>query len=151
MRHYNLLNLLQNLESQNLNITNEEHGTLGRGVTTRLRYFVPHGEGITFRICLESGRIIIYASDLPNPGPAQYGSRREVTANFLPLNCETIFFQAGEVNGSPNIRDNNRRRRRQVSSESDLIPLYITLEGQDEENVFSFSSHDGNISIGMLL
>ena len=113
---------------------------MNRDVTAQIRYLIPVVSGMTLRFCLTSGRIIIYASTLPNPSSAQYNKQSEVAANALSLNCLTMFFEL------PTESNEQGRKRREASS--DLETLYITLEGQDDENVFSISSREGNVTIG---
>jgi hypothetical protein len=90
------------------------------GVTARLRFAAPVVEGMTFRLCLSKGEIIIYSSTIPNPSSAQYIWQDTVTANT----CLTVFY---DISG-------------QTSTESDMMLFYITLKGQDEFNKFTFNS-----------
>ena len=129
------------LDSQDVGISEPASGRLERGVTTRLRLVAPVADGITFRLCLTSGRIVIYASTIPNPSSAQYGWRDEVIATAHPLTCLTSYFDLYEEDG-------NKRKRRQIS-ETATVSFYITLEGQDEQNAFSFDSRIGNVTLGI--
>ena len=96
------------------------------GVTARLRFAAPTFERMTFRLCLSQGEIIIYSSTIPNPSSAQYIWRDTVTVNA----CLTVFY---DISG-------HHQNRRQNSTESNITLLYITLEGQDEVNGFTFNS-----------
>ena len=126
-----------------------QSGTLERDASIRLRFIAPVTEGLTFRICIRQGRIVIYASTIPNPSSAQYGWRGEVTADST---CLTTFY---DIRGETNTQSvqNGRRKKRQSldSSASDTIPFYISLEGLDDVNVFSFNSSMGNVTLGSYL
>ena len=128
-----------------------QSGTLERDASIRLRFIAPVTEGLTFRICIRQGRIVIYASTIPNPSSAQYGWRGEVTADST---CLTTFY---DIRGETNTQSvqNGRRKKRQSldSSASDTctIPFYISLEGLDDVNVFSFNSSMGNVTLGTVV
>ena len=128
--------------TQDVNLEEEESGSLERGATTRLRYVTPAAIGMTFRLCIQEGQIFLYASTIPNPSSAQFGWRDVVRATAHPLTCLTTFYDL-----SP--RETNQRMRRQASD--DTTSLYITLEGQDDINTFSFDSRAGNATIGTLI
>ena len=128
--------------TQDLNLEDEESGSLEQGATIRLRYVAPVTLGMTFRLCVEEGRIIVYASTIPNPSSAQYGWRDEVTASAHPLTCLTTFYNLAPMQSN---RGGTRRRRQTVD---DTTSLYITLEGRDGINDFSFDSAAGNVTFG---
>ena len=119
----------KSIATQDVSLSTSEGGTIGVGITARLQFAAPTIEGMTFRLCLSQGEIIIYSSTIPNPSSAQYIWRDTVTTNT----CLTVFY---------NIRGHhqNRKQKRQTSTESDMMLLYITLEGQDEVNRFTFNS-----------
>lgn len=108
--------------------------------TARFRFAVPVAEGMTFRICLSDGQVTIYASTIPNPNSALYTRRQTLRADD-DLSCLKTFYDF-EFN-------NQRRKRRQTSN--DTASLYITLEGQDDINEFTFNSSVGNtiLNFGM--
>ena len=128
-------------DSQDVTLQQLESGTLERGATARLRFTVPADEGLTFRLCISEGRIVIYASTIPNPNSAQHNWRDAVRANAHPINCLTSFYEITE--------SNNRRKRRQLPS-PELATIYISLEGQEEVNMFNFNSSANNVTLGML-
>ena len=120
----------KSIATQEVSLSTSEDGTIAVGITARLQFAAPTIERMTFRLCLSQGEIIIlYSSTIPNPSSAQYIWRDTVTANT----CLTVFY---------NIRGHhqNRKQKRQTSTESDMMLLYITLEGQDEVNRFTFNS-----------
>ena len=96
-------------------------------VTARLRFTAPVAEGMTFKLCLKQGQITIYSSTTPNPNSAQYIWRDTVTANaeLIPRTCLTVFYEISQ-------NDTNRQLKQQNST--DVVSLYITLEGHDELN-----------------
>ena len=130
--------------SQDTTTSELRNGSLIRHATLRLRFTTPVDEGLTFRLCISEGQIIIYASTTPNPSNAQYERRDEVSAdrNFP---CLSIFYETQ----SEGI---GRRKRRQALSDSTKsTSLYISLEGQDDMNVFSFNSSEGNVTLGKII
>ena len=147
--------ILLYIESQDVDLSEEESGNLERGATTRLR-LAGSREGITFRLCIRSGSIIVYASTIPNPSSAQYDWRDEVAATAHSIRCSTQFYDLTLVGnsgssgnaGNDNNNFNGRRRRRQVPPNSATVPVYVTLEGQDDFNEFSFNSSMGNVTLG---
>ena len=102
------------------------------GITARLQFAAPTNEGMTFRplVCLSQGGITIYFSTIPNPSSAQHIWNDTVTAN---ASCLTVFYDISE-------HHQNRKQIRQNSTESNITLLYITLEGQNEVNRFTFNS-----------
>ena len=86
------LSSIINIATQDVSFSTAEDGTIGMGVTARLRFIVPVAEGMTFRLCLSQGQITIYSSTTPNPNSAQYIWRDTVTANaeLLPRTCLTV-------------------------------------------------------------
>ena len=132
-------------------------GTLEMGATTRLRYKFEAERNLTFRLCVSNGRIIVYASSIPNPNSAQYEERDEV--NHMPtlqITCLTKIYyridgESNSLGGQTNEVENNyfrKCKRRQVSSELETSIIYITLEGQDDINEFNFNSSEGSITFG---
>ena len=110
---------------------------------------------MTFRLCVRNGRIVLYASTIPNPSSAQFGWRETVRATAHSIRCSTLFYnltlednqsQGGNTEVSGN--DFGRRKRRQVSSDSATVTVYVTLEGQEEMNEFNFNSSVGNVVLG---
>ena len=116
----------KSIATQEVSLSTSEDGTIGMGVTARLQFAAPTNEGMTFRLCLSQGEIIIYSSTIPNPSSAQFIWNDTVTANT----CLTVFYDISE----------HHQNRQQNSTESNMILLYITLEGQDEVNGFTFNS-----------
>lgn len=120
-----------------------ESGTIEEGASTRLRLIAPAADGVTFRLCIRRGRIILYASTIPNPSSAIYDWYDEVTATAQPLTCSTTFFDLTLGQST----SENRKRRQLLSV---TATLYITLEGQDDINEFTFNSSLGNVTLGMI-
>ena len=116
-------------------------GSLIRHATIRLRFTVPVDEGLTFRLCISEGRIIIYVSTIPNPSSAQYDQRDEVSSSET-FPCLSIFREI------PRDVNDKRKRRQALSDFINSASLYISLEGQEDINVFSFNSSEGNVSLG---
>ena len=145
---------------QELSLSEEEGGTLKRGATTRLQYTFQNetNHNLTFRLCVTKGRIIIYASSIPNPGSAQYDERDELNHNpFFPITCLTkVYYQINDGNSNTfggqtvgNNYQNGRCKRRQTTTEPEFAPaIYITLEGQDDINEFNFNSSEGSVAFG---
>lgn len=130
--------------SQDIHLSDSADGSLERGAVARLRYITPVVQGMTFRLCIRNGRIVLYASTIPNPSRVQYMWLEEVEANAHPINCITQLFELTGVS-------NRRRRRRQLASDSATRILYITLEGQEDVNKFSFNSSAGKYTFGKIL
>ena len=110
--------------------------------TARFLYTVPAAEGMTFTLCLNEGQVTIYASTIPNPSSAQYTWRDTVRAN-VSLICQSTFYDFYDNSNEPNF--NRRRKRQQNLISNDTVSLYITLEGQDDVNRFTFNGSVGNV------
>ena len=131
-------------DSTDVSISEPASGILHKHVTARLKIIVPVEEGLTFRLCVRRGQVIIYASTLPNPSSVQYDWRDTVMASVHPITCLTRIYEL-QLDDNEIVRNNNKRKRRQIAESA---TLYITLEGQDVVNEFSFDSRIGNITIG---
>ena len=130
--HYNYY-YCNNTATTSVNISTLEEGVLIMNATARFRFTVPVTKGMTFRICLSDGEVTIYASTIPNPSSAQYTRRHTLRADG-DLRCLSTFYDFEFKN--------RRRKRRQISN--DTVSLYITLEGHDDVNEFTFNSSVGN-------
>ena len=119
----------------------QEEGVIGMGVFSRFKFAVPIVEGMEFKLCLINGQITIYASTIPNPSSAQYTWREVVTASAQPPSCSTMFYELSMLRG------NEKCRGYQFNS-TDIISLYITLEGQADINEFTFNTSVRNITLG---
>ena len=140
--------IFNNTATPTIPISTFKNGTIPMNATARFLYTVPAAEGMTFRLCLSEGQVTIYASTIPNPSSAQYTWRHTVRANVLHLTCQSTFYNFYNNLNEPNF--NRRRKRQQISN--DTMSLYITLEGQDDVNRFTFNGSVGNaiFNFGML-
>lgn len=144
---------------QDVRLSEEESGTLESGATAKLKFTFEAEETFTFRLCVTNGRIIIYASSMPNPSSALYDQRDEIShIPSFPITCLTkIYYDlsrgvagTNQGGGQTSINENNnfgRRKRRQISP-GFATAIYITLEGQDDINEFKFNSSRGNVTFG---
>ena len=143
------LMLLSALEYQEVDVSRVERGILDRDSVVRLRFEASVTNGLTFRICIRQGRIAVYASTTPIPSSAQYGWRGEVSDDLTFIPCLTTFYDIlGEIL-SVEIDNDGQRKKRQSSDPSfDSIPFYVTLEGLNDVNIFTFNSSEGNVTQG---
>ena len=134
-------------DTTDVSLSTPEDGSLGPGVTARLRITASVAQGMTFRLCLSAGQIVIYASTRPNPSSAHYIWHYNVSANAFPINCLTQYY---DLRGTSSVSVNENRRRKRQQALSDTISVYITLEGQEDINTFTFNSSAGNETFGKI-
>lgn len=122
-------------------VGNESHITVGGNGTERLSFSTLLEEGITIRICITAGRLLLYASTtVRNPSEALSNWQGAITTvNLTSINCLTSFFH--------NVH--NKRRKRAVT-ESERGMLYLTIEGVENSNEFTVNSENGNVTFGMV-
>ena len=69
-----------------------------------------------------------------------------VRASAQPLNCLTLFYELSGARTSGGDENNKRRKRQQPSTGA--IYLYITLDGQEDVNDFTFNSSIRDVIFG---
>jgi len=125
------------------------NGSLDRGGTVRLNFALPV-EGITIRLCVSEGYLVLYASvSSTAPNSAVNDFMLEIGTG-----CSDIYIdRLGTRNGNDNSNQDNitlGRRKRQVfnstASESANITLYISIEGVEERNTFILQTTTGDIT-----
>ena len=119
------------------------NGSLDRGGTVRLNFALPV-EGITVRLCVSEGYLVLYASvSSTAPNSAVNDFMLEIGTG-----CSDIYIDPrGIGNGNDNSNNALGRRKRQVfnstASESANLTLYISIEGVEERNTFILQTTTG--------
>ena len=111
---------------QPIQIGELQEGILERGGSVRLSLQAPAEEGITVRLCVHRGRIVLYASTtIPNPSAALYDWVDIVTApeNQHSITCHTSFY---DLNTPPDSKQVFRGKRQ---TKETIVTLYISIEG----------------------
>ncbi len=116
-----------------------------------MRYSFPIPEqGITVRLCVQSGRIVFYAStSIPNPSQVLYDYRLEC------IDCDSceLYVDPDEVPVVGVVEPTLARRRREaaMNESTDLnidvytnFTLYVSVEGLQESNSFELGSDVGD-------
>ena len=121
-------------------------GSLNKGGTVRLNFPLPV-EGITIRLCVSQGYLVLYASvSSTTPNSAVNDFMLEIGTG-----CSDIYIDPrGIGNGNDNSNNALGRRKRQVfnstASESANLTLYISIEGVEERNTFILQTTTGDTS-----
>ncbi len=134
----------------------EQSGEVGMGATARLRISGPGSEGVSIRICIDRGVIVVYGSyTSPNPNLALHDFSQELSApdgEVTPASCLTSYITLDDVNARSEDEDVCSvcrstlpgRRKRQVSEETEVV-VYITIEGvSDTINQFNINTQIGS-------
>ncbi len=103
----------------------------------------PAEDGITVRLCIHRGRVVLYASTtVPNPSAALHEWVDIVTApeNQHSIACHTSFYDL-------NKRDLNQVPRAKRQTEETTVTLYISIEGQENLNEFQLNSSYGGVDL----
>ncbi len=129
------------------------------GSVTRLAYTAPVDEGVTVKICIDQGAIVVYGSyTVLNPSSALHDFSEILTAaegEVMPSRCLVSHITMEDV--LRNSRDCSqcgdiaaRRKRQLPDEETMMVTVYIAIEGaSDAENQFSINSSIGS-AFGML-
>ena len=131
----------------------------------RISFSPPAEEGITVRICIHEGQIVLYAStSVPNPSAALYDWSTTLRAPQYQhtIVCSTTYFDDLDMpNLTPGVVSPGKstsRGKRQASSDEEessddddaTVTLYISIEGQMNYNEFSLNSSVGQYDFGKL-
>ena len=111
-------------------------------------------EGVTVRLCVNQGKLVLYASvSSTSPNSAVYDWMSEIG-----IGCDDIFIDPRDVennnigsnDNSNRVNTNNGRRKRQaLNSTMDEyvdLTLYVSIEGVEETNSFVFQTTTGDTS-----
>ena len=98
------------------------------------------------RLCVSQGRVVFYASfTVTNPNNAFYDVKREVFSTG-PTRCDDVFIiPITKADMDPNT--SNRKKRQNVEEQASgntTVPLYVSLEGVDEQNEFVLETSEGD-------
>ena len=113
-----------------------QEGTLERGGSVRISLQAPAEKGITVRLCVHRGRVVLYASKtIPNPSAALHEWVDIVTApeNQHSIMCHTSFYDLNKP-------DLNAATRGKRQTKETTVTLYISIEGQENLNEFQLNS-----------
>jgi len=118
-------------------------GSLDRGGTARLNFALPV-EGITIRLCVSQGYLVLYASvSSTAPNSAVNDFMLEIGTG-----CSDIYIDPTDTGNG--IDNSMGRRKRQMfsstASESANITLYVSIEGVEERNTFILQTTTGDTS-----
>ena len=141
-------------EESPLTIGDEDNGILGVMSISRFRMTIPEVGGVTVRICINRGAIMVYGSyTVPNPNAALHHFSdflRATRGVVTPFNCSVSHVTIDD--GTDDCSENQRRKKRQEEEEEEeegeearIVVVHITIEGvSDTENQFSISSSNGS-------
>lgn len=98
------------------------------------------GAGVTVRLCVRSGRITFYASNIPYPSEVLHAYQGTVTtSNTLAIDCITLF-----EHSRPYSLSRKRLRRSYVHTES----IYISIVGDAPDSRFHLQTVEGKVTLG---
>ena len=121
------------------------------GSTSRLRFTGPGDEGVTVKICIDRGVIIVYGSyTVPNPNAALHDFSATLNATggeVMASSCLVSHVNSSDIARSMRdcsyCRPNTLGRRRRQADEE--VTIYITIEGvSDTESQFTVNSSFGD-------
>ena len=121
-------------------------GSLSKGGTVRLNFPLPV-EGITIRLCVSQGYLVLYASvSSTAPNSAVNDLMLEIG-----IGCSDVYIDSRDTgNGIDNSNQDMGRRKRQVFNstavESTNLTLYVSIEGVEERNSFIIQTTTGDTS-----
>ena len=144
-------------ESQTVTMGQEERGEVNMGGVSRLDLSGPGSEGVSVRICVDRGVIVVYGSyTSPNPNLALNDFSAELRAQgdgeITPTSCLATYATLDDVQASSEDEEVcsvcrstlQGRRKRQVEEEEREVVIYITIEGaSDETSHFTVDSAIG--------
>ena len=142
-------------ESQAVTMGEEQVGEVGMGAVSRLELTGPGSEGLSVRICVDRGVVVVYGSyTSPNPNLVLHDFSEVLRApdgEVTPASCSTSYITLDDVNARSEDEDtctvcrSSRpvQRKRQTSEERDVV-VYITIEGtSNATSQFTVSSEIG--------
>lgn len=137
-----MLNLTSCLAVSESEIGKEQNGNILGSGNMRWAFEAPVSEGITIRLCVREGAIVLYASlDIPNPNEAKHERKAEITTSkVLSTDCSTLFFYDNDFG------DFIRRRRQETTLKMTIV--YVQIEGLGDHNDFTVNSSYGNVTFG---
>ena len=125
-------------------------GTADRGSVSRLQFSGSQAAGVSIKICIEEGGIVIYGSYTnPNPGPALHDFMEELR-DATGSQCLITHIDQGTIMEPQTCSscdyDNRSRKKRQV--EDVEVTVYIAIEGSVDGSSFTVSNGDGRALVG---
>ena len=143
--------LLLTTERSPVSVGKTKKGSIAAESSTKLQVSGSRAEGVTIRICIERGAIIVYGSYTdPNPSAAYYDFSQLLTAaqgEVMASSCSTTHVTMDDVARATEDCDQCRssQKKKRQSEEEEDITVYITIEGvSDTENTFSLNSSVGS-------
>ena len=145
-------NLLFFLEQQSVTVGEVENGAIDGGGTTRFQATGTADEGVTVRICIDRGVIVVYGSyTVPNPNSAINDFSAVLIAGdgeVTPSDCLVTHADIQDVMASSMdcslCGSNFQGRKKRQSEEEETVTIYIAIEGvSDTESQFSVNSSFG--------
>lgn len=102
---------------------------------SRLRFTGSGGEGVTARICLDQGEIVVHGSSTySTPNMALHDFSQEITAG----NCRNFFASTADINDARCTSNSNGVQVNETT-------LYLTIQGMSTtESQYSVNSSIGN-------
>ena len=142
------------VEVSTIEVGEEQNGVLGAMSVSRHRFMGPEEEGVTVRICIDRGAIMVYGSyTVPNPNAAFNDFSDFLSATegeVMSFNCSVSHITIDNVMEVVNDCSQcnlglQGRKKRQEEEEARMVVVYITIEGvSDTGNQFSINSSIGS-------
>ena len=114
------------------------------GREDRTRYQVDVEDGVTVRLCIDAGQVTLYASDIVSTPNGALNTFSFDGALQDDSKCEDLFVDPVSIEMIR--RPGLKGRKRQVSTPSESITLYISIEGIADNSSFTFETFPGNSS-----
>ena len=141
------------IETQAVTVGGEENGSVEMGTVSRLQFSGLASEGVTVRVCINQGSIVIYGSyTTRNPSAAFHDFSEVLSAadgEVTPVKCHTTYVNVmvgGRGDSCSMCKSNTIQRKKR---QTDEVTAYITIEGMStNESEFSINSSRGNVMFG---
>ncbi len=124
-------------------------GELDQGQQIRYELPIPE-EGVTISLCVNDGRIVLYASTtIPNPNEAYYDFKLDC------IDCNACEFFVDPNEFAPEVTTPRGRRKRADDNSTMTVftnlTLYISMEGVETNNIFEIQSDIGDTTSEFVL
>jgi len=134
--------------TQEVAISTETEGTVDIGSVSRLKFSGSSSEGVSIKICVEEGGVIVYGSySNPNPSPALNDFMEELREISLKR-CLTAHFSQDSIGSDDNCNTGSSTSKASGQNKVNETSVYVTIEGFMNASSFTVISDPGRTLVG---